>query len=108
MSDSNRSLQARRLFQSLPVHNIRVYLVMNQPQLLHANVSEQAIKAFYHVYNTLGHGFLEKVYENSMANALRKRGLDVMQQVPIKVFFEGDLVLQRSVEVCVRWRPIAS
>jgi len=60
--------------------------------LLHADVTDQIIKAFYHVYNTLGYGFLEKVYENALAVALRKRGLLANQQMPIKVFFEGALV----------------
>jgi GxxExxY protein len=71
--------------------DLRIKLVDGQP-LLHAEVSEQVIKAFYHVYNTLGHGFLEKVYEHSMAQFLRKQGLEVVQQMPIKVFFEGELV----------------
>ena len=49
-------------------------------------------KAFYHVYNTLGYGFLEKVYENALAATLRKAGFEVVQQAPVKVFFEGVLV----------------
>jgi GxxExxY protein len=61
-------------------------------KLLHAEETERIIKAFYHVYNTLGYGFLEKVYENALAIALRKQGLLANQQVPIKVFFEGALV----------------
>jgi GxxExxY protein len=47
---------------------------------------------FYHVYNTLGYGFLEKVYERAMAIKLRNAGLSVNQQQPIKVFFEEQLV----------------
>jgi len=39
-----------------------------------------------HVY--LGHGYLEKVYENALAHRLRKAGLTVQQQFPIKVFDE--------------------
>src|SRR5438132_882546 len=61
-------------------------------ELLHGDVTEQVIKAFFHVYNTLGYGFLEKVYENALAATLRKRGFDVVQQMPVKVFFEGVLV----------------
>src|SRR5262245_33020471 len=60
--------------------------------LLHADVSEQIIKSYYHVYNTLGYGFLEKVYENSLCIALRGAGLRVEQQVPITVRFEGEVV----------------
>jgi len=35
--------------------------------MLHANLTEKIIKAFFKVNNTLGYGFLEKVYENAMA-----------------------------------------
>ena len=65
---------------------------MATSNLVHGEVTEQIIKAFYKVYNTLGYGFLEKVYENSMAIALRKAGLRVVPQSPIDVFFEGELV----------------
>jgi GxxExxY protein len=60
--------------------------------MLYPEVSEQVIKSFYHVYNALGYGFLEKVYENSMRIALRKAGLNVAQQLPIAVPFEGEAV----------------
>lgn len=39
----------------------------------HADLTKQIIGAFYHVYNSLGYGFLEKVYENAMVIELRKR-----------------------------------
>ncbi len=62
---------------------------MDSQTLLHSDLTDHIIKAFYHVYNTLGYGFLEKVYENSMVVALEKMGHKVQQQVPIKVYFEG-------------------
>ena len=60
--------------------------------LLHADVTEAIIKGFYYVYNTLGYGFLEKVYENALRLTLAKAGYSVSKQVPIKVHFEGQLV----------------
>ena len=42
--------------------------------LLHKEITEKVIKAYYKVYNTLGYGFLEKVYGNTMAIELRKMG----------------------------------
>lgn len=63
------------------------------------DITEQIIRAFYKVYNTLGYGFLEKVYENALAMELRERGLRVVQQSPIKVYYEGETVggiLRRS------------
>jgi len=65
---------------------------MAQSNLLHSDITEVIGKGFFHVYNTLGYGFLEKVYENALALTLRKRGLAVGQQVPVKVYFEGEQV----------------
>ncbi len=60
--------------------------------MLHEEITEQIIKAFYKVYNSLGYGFLEKVYENALALELIKSGLSVIQQKNINVFYEGNLV----------------
>ncbi|MGH7451024.1 MAG: GxxExxY protein [bacterium] len=60
--------------------------------MLHKEITEKIIQAFYKVNNTLGHGFLEKVYENAMAIALRKIGFNVSQQKKIKVYYEGQEV----------------
>ena len=54
----------------------------------HEALTEEIIKAFFKVYNTLGYGFLEKVYENALAYELRRRNLSVSQQIPITVFYE--------------------
>ena len=58
----------------------------------HSNLTKQIIGIFYDVYNILGYGFLEKVYENSLAIRLQKAGLTVDQQKPIKVYFDGQVV----------------
>ena len=58
----------------------------------HEQLTEQIIQAFYTVYHTLGYGFLEKVYENSLAIELRKMGLAVVQQAEIKVYYAGVVV----------------
>ena len=60
--------------------------------MLHADVTEEIIKCFYKVYNTLGYGFLEKVYENALAFELRKSDLIVETQRSVKVFYEGQEV----------------
>ncbi len=54
----------------------------------HADLTGLIIKAFYQVYNVLGYGFLEKVYENSMLIELRKLGLSCSNQLPIKVHYD--------------------
>ena len=60
--------------------------------LLHGELTEAAINAFYHVYNTLGYGFLPSVYSKSLAITLSKRGFKVSSKVAVKVFFEGEQV----------------
>lgn len=46
-------------------------------QLLYEKITEKIIKSYFKVYNTLGYGFLEKVYENAMKIELQKNGLEV-------------------------------
>jgi len=58
----------------------------------HSDLTKTIIKAFYNVYNTLGYGFLEKVYEKALWIELRKFELFVERQKPIHVFYEGELV----------------
>ncbi len=60
--------------------------------LLHKEITSEIISAFYTVYNTLGYGFLEKVYENALVIELGKRGLKVQTQYPIEVYYEGKIV----------------
>lgn len=58
----------------------------------HEELTEQIIKAFYKIYNTLGYGFLEKVYENALYIELSNMNFSVQKQQPIPVFYEGDEV----------------
>ena len=60
--------------------------------LLHREITNQIINAFYKVYNTLGFGFLEKVYQNALALELQKRGFHVERQKQLKVFYEAQMV----------------
>jgi GxxExxY protein len=67
----------------------------------HVELTQTIIGRFYHGYNELGYGFLEKVYENALAIALRKAGLTVSQQVPIDVYFEGQIAGQYEADLVV-------
>jgi GxxExxY protein len=55
-------------------------------------ITELVIGGAYRVANTLGCGFLEKVYENALAHELRKAGLRVDQQKSIEVYYDGVVV----------------
>jgi GxxExxY protein len=57
-------------------------------QFKHQDVTDLIIKAFFNVYDALGYGFLEKVYENSMMIELKSLGLNCEKQKPIKVDFK--------------------
>ena len=52
----------------------------------HNAITIKIICAFCKVYNTLGYGFSEKVYENALITELQKLGLKVEQQSPIRVY----------------------
>ncbi len=56
--------------------------------MLYEKITEKIIKTFYSVYNKLGYGFLEKVYENAMVIELRKVGFDIQQQKMINVYYD--------------------
>jgi GxxExxY protein len=55
-------------------------------------ISDRIIGCAFGVMNTLGCGFLEKVYENALAHELRKAGLSVAQQHPITVRYDDIIV----------------
>jgi GxxExxY protein len=55
-------------------------------------LSRQIIGCAFVVSNTLGVGFLEKVYENALTHELRKAGLAVEQQYPVTVHYDGVIV----------------
>jgi len=69
--------------------------------LLHKKITEKLIKCYYKVYNTLGYGFLEKVYENAFALELQQNGLDVKCQFPIKVYYENKIVGEYYADIIV-------
>jgi GxxExxY protein len=67
----------------------------------HKELTEQIINAAYTVHNTLGYGFLEKVYHNSLVIELRKRGLFTEQEKPIKVKYDNQLVGEYFADIVI-------
>lgn len=59
---------------------------------MHSSLTDKIIKTFYAAYNKLGYGFLEKVYENALAIELRKANLRVIQQFPINVHYDNEII----------------
>jgi GxxExxY protein len=73
-------------------------------------LTEKIIGAAYEVHNTLGSGFVEKVYENALTEELREYGFLVEQQKPVSVIYKGksagefiaDMVVEKKVLVEVK------
>lgn len=60
-----------------------------ESKLTNSELTERIIKVFYDVYNILGYGFLEKVYQNSMYLELKNRGFEVESKKQLKVLYKG-------------------
>ncbi len=58
----------------------------------YSELTGKIIEVFFDVYNVLGYGFLERVCENALALRLRRAGMSVVQQQPIPVYFDGQLI----------------
>jgi len=62
---------------------------MIKDNFIYSEITDLIIKAFYNVYNKLGYGFLEKVYENAMMIELKKLGLNAEKQKQLKVYYDN-------------------
>ena len=69
--------------------------------MIHKELTDKIIRAFYKVYNTLGYGFLEKVYENALIIELENNGINVEAQKPISVLYENRVVGEYFADLCV-------
>ena len=69
-------------------------------------ITQKIIGCAYNVSNTLGIGFVEKVYENGLARLIRRTGLEVAQQYPIKVTFNGIVLGEFFADLFVEKRVI--
>lgn len=75
-------------------------------ELLYKELTQKIINVFYEVYNTLGYGFLEKVYENAMLYELELRGLKTDKQIPINVNYKSKLVGEYFSDIIVENKVI--
>jgi len=73
---------------------------------LHQDLTEKIIRAYYNVYNELGYGFLEKVYENAFMIELKSLGLNCEKQKPISVSFKGYKVGEYFADIIVENKVI--
>jgi len=64
----------------------------SEDKLLHKELTDIIISCFYQVYNDLGYGFLERVYQNALYYVLIDKGLECEPEKPIKVYHNGRVV----------------
>ncbi|MDO8095090.1 MAG: GxxExxY protein [Candidatus Brocadiales bacterium] len=64
----------------------------NENKILYKDLSYKIVGLAMQVYNKLGYGFLEKVYENALMVLFQREGIPARQQAPIAVYFEGAVV----------------
>ena len=64
-------------------------------------LTEKIIKIFYKVYNKLGYGFLEKIYENAMMIEFKREVVSAISQSSIKVFYENEVVGEYFADILV-------
>ena len=64
-------------------------------------LTEKIIKIFYEVYNALGYGFLEKVYENAMMIEFKKERVPAVSQYAIEVYYEGEIIGEYFADILI-------
>jgi len=74
---------------------------MSKTDLKHEELTRKIIGVFFDVYNELGHGFLESVYEGGMSIALKEAGLQVDRQIPIVVWFREQRIGEFKADILV-------
>ena len=74
--------------------------------MIHDELTKKIIGCAYVVHNTLGAGFLEKVYENALLFELRSEGLDADRQASLKVEYKGIVVGEYFADLVVEGKVI--
>ena len=72
-----------------------------QDTVKHKELTEKIIRIFYRVYNKLGYGFLEKVYENAMMIEFMIECIPAVAQFPIKVFYKEKIIGEYFADILV-------
>ncbi len=80
--------------------------VQTRSILKHGEITDKILAAFYAVYKVLGYGFLEKLYVNALIIELEKLGLKVEHNVPIQVYYAGNVIGEYFADLVVENRVI--
>jgi GxxExxY protein len=82
------------------------FLFLTEDAMKDDDLTHKIIGCAYKVHNTLGPGFLEKVYENALRIELEKLGLNIKQQEPINVTYDGQVVGEYYADLWVEGRVV--
>ena len=74
--------------------------------LIHGDITDKILKAFFNVHTTLGYGFLEVVYQRSMPIALARLGISCQREVPMNVYYMGACVGEYRADLVVEGKVI--
>ena len=69
--------------------------------MINEDLTKKIIKCAYTVHNTLGSGFLKKVYENALSIELKKAGYKVQTQYPISVYYDDEVLVEFYADVVI-------
>ena len=78
-----------------------IYTEFNMEKYKHTDLTDRIIQAFYRVYNELGFGFLENVYQNAFFFELQKKGFKVEAQKAIDVYYQAQIVGKYKADLVV-------
>ncbi len=67
----------------------------------HTELTEKIIKIFYKVYNKLGYGFLEKIYEKAMVIEFERENIPAISQSPINVIYDNEIIGEYFADILV-------
>ena len=91
----------RDLFISINLNYGWTQMNTNKNELIYKELSFKIVGLAMQVHNTLGFGFLEKIYENSLMVLLKREGITAKQQAPITVYFEGENVGEYFADILI-------
>ncbi len=82
----------------------RIYA--DQNELKHDALTEKLIGIFYRIYNELGHGFLESVYEQAFSVALADSGIFFQRQIAVPVWSRGQKIGDSRADLLIEEKVI--
>jgi len=77
-----------KFFSTLITQKKMINTESNNKEYLYKDITDRIISCFYKVYNNLGFGFLEKIYERALLIELKKADLIAEDQKPVKVYYD--------------------